>query len=876
MRRRLLVPGLVFLALVVVVAVGWWVWWASRPSPRREPMLVAHASVTGATAAWPREEIALQGLLQWARSANPAPAAIVLTTNLGMEATPPTPAAPAPAAPPAAPAAGGGGPTPPTTPAPAPAPAAAPAAGAAAQSDLASAQRFLALFKKEPSSIPVYLVPGLRDVPGDANAALTAWRAIVGEIRKGLVGTPGATQVVDLTSCYGAAAASGASCVAALQGRVRLVGYPGLYGAGLTAVQDPWTATFGAAMDAAEPGVVTILIAPRSTPLEPRWPAGAARDAWMRAAGNAQVVLGVEGSPATGRGAFERTGVWRAPGLVGQWLVTPPLVTQEPSGSSASQGASVIAVSRDGVSERGMLWYGDTGTTFLPLSLDAERDGSHRRRGPWAFVTSPIRWLWDLGNGISSSLSKFAVLCIALLAAFLTAVGIWQIPTPTSASVTTTGTTQTTTTTTTTAGTTTVVKPSLLDSNFARTVVSGLGGLALATLMLDAFESADSKGPSQQFYVVWFTVWFFFWLLGSSLIKAVAEGFRAISHISRTDMNAGGAPAKDRRWRAVKFRWFWLTTTDAFFNLIQGRNQLQPTLWAQAIKTTQEDVLVAIDRICEHLRAGFADYLNDRHECPCCREKSRADGAPATAAPATPPAAPATPPAAPATPAEGAPPPVVPPASDACGTCGSRREGRVEISEIRVAVSVLSDDRQRVYYVSWPPESSSRDFPVLSVAYTSVFAGAVRWWMEGLNDEKRKVVLLGKDEVSALGLGTDALMLSKAFASRGQDYKSFVVIPIPLRRTEEGRRAGLHISFKRPDAVRTIWGKTPDVPELPADLSKPVPGADTYYAEAANFIDDTPPELDRLLRQSLNVIESVLRHFNEEVFVNVLHSRRRA
>jgi hypothetical protein len=188
-------------------------------------------------------------------------------------------------------------------------------------------------------------------------------------------------------------------------------------------------------------------------------------------------------------------------------LLTPPLATEEASGPSASQGASIVTVSPQGVSSRTMLWYTGEGTSFTA----GARESDHADEQPIrALDWTGLPWLWRLGATIPSDLSKAAVLGIAMLAAFLTAVAVWQIPSPSATLTTTTAApASSTTTSTTTSATTTVVKPSLLDNNFARTVVSGLGGLALATLMLDSFETAEGKGPSQQFYVVWFIFWFF-------------------------------------------------------------------------------------------------------------------------------------------------------------------------------------------------------------------------------------------------------------------------------------------------------------------------------------------------------------------------------
>ena len=170
-----------------------------------------------------------------------------------------------------------------------------------------------------------------------------------------------------------------------------------------------------------------------------------------------------------------------------------------------------------------------------------------------------------------------------------------------------------------------------------------------------------------------------------------------------------------------------------------------------------------------------------------------------------------------------------------------------------------------MFYVSWPPESSSKAFDAKSMAYVSVAAGVTRWWREGY--ENNTGIVLLKNDKKELPEVEGALKLSDFFQNRASDYRSFIVFPIPLRPRDEGPRAGLHISFKDADGVHAIWCKA----------GREIGASDTVedaYKDAPNLLDATPDELKRLFQQSINVIDSLLRHFNEKVFVNALQSRR--
>ena len=807
MRLALAVTG------AVCIATGTWGCGATPPPRGSEPVRIVHAVVPPGMDIT-QEESALRALLQQARPGGGVnPSAIVVVTNFSAVGAPPTTTPPA---------------SPPDGAPPAPQPLTAEDQG----------KRFAAVVQQAGLDIPVYVVPGAVDAAADT---LTNWRAAVKAAQDALQGQAGATSVIDLGSCYAlpprptgtaqtgtaqtgtaqtgtaqtgtaqtgtaqtgtaqtgtaqrgtaqtATAATG--CVAQLRDtNVRLVAYPGLYGTGVAGAAEAWATVFDSAMNTTDADATTILIAPLAAAvIAPP----AAEPTWMRTAANAQIVLGIEGSPTLRRSAYEQDSRWKAPGLLGQWLVTPPLIATAANAAEASQGASVVSVSRGGLVWRDLLWYSAGVSRF---DGNVRLDGADTRQRPfWATtVVGPVVWLWRLGRAINSDLAKAAIFFIAMLAAFLTSVAVWQIPPASAVGVTPT------LSSTGTPTTVTIARTSLLEQNFARTVLSGLGGLAAATVLLETFDSNEGKAQSQQFYTVWFSVWFFVLLLGSSFVKSLAEGWRVITYVGDPSSNKISAQT---RWKRT--RWFLLTTIDSFFNLIQGRNELKSMLWVNEISAAQKDTIRAIGAICDSLSNAFTDYLkspehnfvDDEVFSPPCQ------GNVATHAP-----------------------------------------------DVRVAVSVLANDKQSVYYVAWQKGSSSNSFPQTSVAFVSVAARIPLWWKRSYSSASPPILLFDNTLQSVAELPKLPLFLPQFYQPRKGNYGSFIVIPIPWRAHDDRRRAALHISFKNEGALHAIWPCTVDA---------------SPYSRANQLLDETPVDLQRLLRQSIDVIESLLQHFNEDVF----------
>jgi len=709
--------------------------------------------------------------------------------------------------------------------------------GAPGVDPAATVKRLFEILKDAPAGIPIYVVPGGRPLGAGETltAALKADTDVILELQKQLQSNPaGPRAMIDLSECYRNAAADGSGCVARPPGRqVRFVGYPAYPlptltpsatpNEALAKEQEQWRGIFQKAI-ALNAGANTVLISPLTTPVASHW-TGVNQAAWMAIARSARTAMGVDAAGTRLRPAYEADEPWTESGLEGRWLLAPPLLTANGGDRGAAQGASLVTIAADGTLAREVFWYEPPALAFR-ASVAAPPPGPSAT-GWLGRVTAAAAYLWRLGNTLEP-LPRASMFFIALLAAFLTVAAVWQIPPATTGTVTITtpaaaGTPQ--------AGTTVAIPQALMDKwapasllqqNLSRTVLSGLGGLAVATLTLETVGQAN-KSDAQAYYLVWFVVWFLLFLFLSSAIRSGVEGLRALAYVGRQQPVPSASVGVDLkrllRWlpSVPRLRWFAIVASDAFFNLVQGKNELQNIIWAGEIRNLHEDVILAIDRVAEHLRAGIFEFLTTQ------------------TIPVDPPVA-------------GGPAP---------------QNAKPQLADVRVAVSLMSEDQKSVYYVSWPIESSAKEFGPNSVAYVAVAGGATRWWIDGM-EKDATIVLYDNTAGELTQLPKQQLILKDYFASRARDYKSFALFPIPSRPADAvGKRAGLHISFKHKNALRVLWGNATSQ------------GADCF-ARHAEMLDSTPPELERLFRQSIHVMESVLRSFNEEVFKGAMRSRRRS
>lgn len=802
-------------------------------SDRQEPVHIVHARTPDLFSPGAQNDsarpaaarAALDGLLRWTASGEDVQAdALVLVGDFGLLSPAPAAAqqpAAAAAAQPAAPA--GAQPQPaqgqpaPQTPTEKPPAAGAdtaqgtkppPASPALTADEQGRAKTLADILSAARPGVPVFFVPAGTSASNKPHAAtLKKLQQFVSAVGQQLQAIPGAPTIVDLSRCYTAGDADVSSCIGRLPARkVRLVAYPGFPvsrppEAELTNELAEWSKRFAAAM-AEETGWRTVVVAPLGAPTTQYWPSDVDRAKWMDTANKAVAGIGIASGQPIPRAAYDDDRFWSEPGLEGQWISTPPLLAPA-GGPRVAQGASVVSIAADGDVDAAHLWYAPGATAFRRTDRPEveTRDGLVNVRG-WYRL------------GVMSPITRASIFAIALLAAFLTVAAVWRIPAA-EAQVTVTatsggpagGATQGAS-----SATTSITIPqtlmdkwapaSFLQQNFTRTVLSGLGGLAVASLTLTTIGE-QSKSDAQSFYVVWFVLGFLGILFVSSLFRAVTEGLRAGIYTSMP-LSKGSASV----WLSGMGR-FLFTMSDVFLNLIQGKNDLKTALWSDEIRRLHDDLVLTVDRVCEHLHSEILRTL-------------------------------------------------------------PRTAQTVDADDVRVAVSVLSDDKKRAYYVSWPPKSALREFGPKTVAFVAIVASTPRWWLARYANIPDIVLLKASANVD-LPLPKGDLKLADHFEQRGQDYKSFIVIPIPIRSADPGRRAGLHISFKSEKGLETVFPRviTKDAQDQVVDR-KPA----AMYDEASALFDD-PPDIVRLVVQSVAVIQSVLRNFNEAVFETTQIARRR-
>jgi len=468
-------------------------------------------------------------------------------------------------------------------------------------------------------------------------------------------------------------------------------------------------------------------------------------------------------------------------------LLAPPLgVRLQDTSPRQARGFALVRLEGDRVSRR-MYWYHPARGIFQP---DPAR--VRRGRGGWPGWDASVAWLWSLGGATAADnvLARAAIVAIAFLAAFLTMVQIWQIPPPD----------------------TRLTDPSrpaepekpaggaaplargalplptgLLANNFASTVLSGLGGLALVSF-LDAFWD-QSKIQAKAYYLVLFVVFFLVFLVGSSLLRGLVEGLRSRVVIAKPSVTwppqliekGSKLSAWQRfvRWSGYWRRraWTWLLTfrttvltfADTFFNMVQGRNQLQTEVFSDAIVQLHWSIVWA------------ADQVREQVDCAVC-SALRAQGVPA-----------------------------------------DDTEGRA----VRVSISLLSADEMSAFYVSRESGSLGTPFDRFSVAWIAIYAGVARWVRMGKDSKEKdwdKVYARNTEAELYDNRGRSIpgeegkVMLTRYFQIReSSDYKAFIVLPFPWAhrgRDVYHRRGGLHISFRNPEHLDFLW-KGLEVKETP-------------------------------------------------------------
>jgi hypothetical protein len=429
-------------------------------------------------------------------------------------------------------------------------------------------------------------------------------------------------------------------------------------------------------------------------------------------------------------------------------------------------------------------------------------------------LTTVAASFWNIAAP-GDSLDRWAVWFIALLAAFLTVVQVWQIPpaenpltrpadsvlnsaaTPSQASE---------------RGAANVkFEPSPFASNFGKTIVSGLAGLAAETVV----TSLEGKPSAQdhEFYIIWFVVLFFAWLTILGIARAFAEAVRSRFAIVYFPLARPAEPRTTGLIRAVRSTLYWLgrfktwvvsfrvtllTFIDTFINLIQGKNQTMTRVFADAIVEQHRNVL----RVTEAVRSRLTEVI------------------------------------------EGALPNVQP-------------------RDVRVNISVLSADQTRVFYIARAPGSAPREFGKRSVAWVCVFTGEIRWYKKSYDDRVDDIVLFNNRR-GTIPNDVESIVLGSYYQDRGQDYEAFALFPFPWPQRGYGSqyvKGAVHVSFRLEKDFSKIW----PMPDPTGTRGQP---AKVYDEGDRRLFEEGNAEIRMALRDAVAVLGELLRGFNENIYLN--------
>jgi hypothetical protein len=189
---------------------------------------------------------------------------------------------------------------------------------------------------------------------------------------------------------------------------------------------------------------------------------------------------------------------------------------------------------------------------------------------------------------------------------------------------------------------------------------------------------------------------------------------------------------------------------------------------------------------------------------------------------------------------------------------------------VRVNISLLSEDASTAFYVSRESGSLAQSFSKKSLAWFSLVKGRAIWWKETYQGKSIPL--------------TSDVTLDQQMEGRGDsDYKGFVILPVPwARRPEgEGRRAGIHISFRNHNYMDLIWEGLDGNGQVVAPPYKSWTDLLVYprghqppgKENAVLHIKDR--ELREVLLRSVSMLSSLFGHFNDDVFEEYVRPQTR-
>lgn len=486
--------------------------------------------------------------------------------------------------------------------------------------------------------------------------------------------------------------------------------------------------------------------------------------------------------------------------------MAPPLSVKNQDASPVQARGLALVGLDPGQIRYSIYWYNSETHDFMPDRASRFPE-EHGRWKWWHAITRTVTWLWNLA-ATAESLDRMAVLLIAFVAAFLTVVQVWQIPSPVNPNTKQEPESakggQVDDAKNNAGASKSDYEPSPFASNFGKTVIMGLGGLA-AESVLKSFENKPSAND-KEFYVVWFVIFFFLILVLGALIRALGEAVRERISIVHLKYLRTAPPYPDKeapRWEWFKYyvkralswinycvlrTWYWLLSLrstlliflDTFLNLIQGKNQTLTQVFSKTITHQQRNMICVAQTVRTYLNGVIRQRLLENLLTP--------------------------------------------------STTAAERDKILERIEnprnVRVNISVMSGDQSRVFYIATAPGSANDGFTQRSVAWVSVFTGKIRWYKHSYKDEKlypgvfSKIILFDNQSGTIPG-DEPTIYLQSHYQLRDDDYEAFIMFPLPWpRRGHSGAVKGaIHISFSKQEDFESIWKFTP-LPEKDQNVLK--------------------------------------------------------
>jgi hypothetical protein len=723
----------------------------------------------------------------------------------------------------------------------------------------------------------IYVVPGNNDVPGQgaSAAALASTGRFFDSVQARLDKAAKPVNLHNLAACYARDDAPASACVADPAGTdIRLIGFPSYsfrnYGPGAyaanRAAQEKQVEKFAGlvARGSAEGKKILVLshipalddpfqlargryagLKPDTTgnSARPTWSAWNVSpkvfESWKKAIESPSVVGVLAGHfHDSRREIYYPPYRWSTASALlpepSKVFLAPPLAVRLQDRSPLQARGFEHLTLSGGELKRRLYWLDSDRSTF---DADSETASTAASTG---WLSGPLSEVRALGAQFEP-LDKWTLQMIALLASFLTIVHIWRITGPRSKlAAASSGGTNTTPTT-----------PAPEDSEtpftnkFGKAVIAGLSGLAAVALI----GGLASQEKAKAFYVVLFILLFFVMLLGSALLQGIGEALRSRIAVEFRGPRRPEVWPKDPKKATfewihyhARYVWAWLfsfkstlmVSLDAFINVIIGKNRLESSVYADEIYELQWSLVRVADRVREEVTSSVQRALAEK-----CRELVFDD------------------------------------------------------TVARVGISVLSRDETSLLYISKSRRSLRNAFDQRSVAWVAVSKGIPLWWKSDYMKHAGDITLFE---------GPPRMLLSEYFQPRGApDYEAFIVLPVPWFRrgvSEDLRRGGIHISFKKAQYFEALFGAL-DQKEGEGDASwmKPAYSLGQHLLEEVEKAGDpcappsspptgSPPpaqpltasrcadvQLRAVLRQSIEIIGELLHRFNETVLTS---SRRPA